>query len=68
MGAFNEWVAGSFLQAPERRTVATVARNILYGAAFLIRANILRYQGITLPEDALYLEPLEDRQLKEYLS
>jgi hypothetical protein len=68
MGAFNEWVAGSFLEDPDRRTVATVARNILYGAAFLTRANILRYQGINIPEDALHTEPLEDTQIKEYLS
>jgi hypothetical protein len=68
MGAFNEWVAGSFLETPGRRTVATVARNILYGAAFLTRANILRYQGISIPEDALHTEPLEDTQIKEYLS
>lgn len=68
MGAFNEWVAGSFLEDPDRRTVATVARNILYGAAFLTHANILRYQGINIPEDALHTEPLEDTQIKEYLS
>jgi PfaD family protein len=68
MGAFNEWVAGSFLQAPERRTVACVARNILFGAASLTHANILRYQGISLPQDTLHTEPLEDRQIKEYLS
>ena len=68
MGAFNEWVAGSFLETPERRTVACVARNILYGAAFLTRSNILRYQGIHIPEEALHIAPLEDRQIKEYLS
>lgn len=68
MGAFNEWVAGSFLESPARRTVSTVARNILFGAALLTRASILRYQGINLPEDALHTEPLEDIQLKEYLS
>jgi trans-AT polyketide synthase/acyltransferase/oxidoreductase domain-containing protein len=68
MGAFNEWVAGSFLESPERRTVATVARNILYGAALLTRANILRYQGIDLPENALNIGPLEDTQIKEHLS
>ena len=49
MGAFNEWVAGSFLEAPEQRRVATVARNILFGAAVLARANMLRYQGIPSP-------------------
>jgi PfaD family protein len=68
MGAFNEWVAGSFLQVSEQRTVACVARNILFGAASLTHANILRYQGISLPQEALYTEPLEDRQIKEYLS
>jgi len=68
MGAFNEWVAGSFLEAPARRTVSIVARNILFGAALLTRANILRYQGISLPGDALQTEPLEDTQIKEYLS
>jgi len=68
MGAFNEWVAGSFLQAPEQRRVACVARNILFGAALLTRTNILRYQGLSLPEEALQIAPLEDRQIKEYLS
>lgn len=68
MGAFNEWVAGSFLESPERRTVATVAFNILYGAAYLARAGILRYQGIDIPADALQISPLEDTQIKEYLS
>ena len=68
MGAFNEWTAGSFLEAPERRTVAAVARNILFGAALLTRANILRYQGTGIPEEALHTEPLEDTQIKEYLS
>jgi PfaD family protein len=68
MGAFNEWAAGSFLEVPARRTVATVARNIIFGAALLTRANILRYQGISIPEDALHTGPLEDTQIKEYLS
>lgn len=68
MGAFNEWAAGSFLENPARRTVATVARNILFGAAFLTRASILRYQGISLPEAALHTEPLEDILIKGYIS
>lgn len=68
MGAFNEWVAGSFLEAPARRTVATVALNILLGAALLTRANILRYQGIQLPPEVMQTAPFEDIQIKEYLS
>jgi PfaD family protein len=67
MGAFNEWAAGSFLAAPEQRRVATVARNLLFGAALLTRANILRYQDIKLPVD-FCIEPLEDTHIKEYLA
>ncbi len=67
MGAFNEWAAGSFLAASEQRRVATVARNLLFGAALLTRANILRYQEIKLPAD-FRIEPLEDIQIKEYLA
>lgn len=66
MGAFNEWAAGSFLETPEQRKVATVARNILYGAALQTRANILRYQNVRLPAD-FRIEPLEDRQIQEYI-
>lgn len=68
MGAFNEWAAGSFLEAPDRRTVATVALNILFGATSLTHANILRYQGINLPPEAMHTAPLEYTLIKEYLS
>ncbi|NTV48031.1 MAG: PfaD family polyunsaturated fatty acid/polyketide biosynthesis protein [Geobacteraceae bacterium] len=68
MGAFNEWVSGSFLEGPARRAVSIVALNILLGAAMLTRANILRYQGIQLPLEALNVKPLEYTQIKEYLS
>lgn len=67
MGAFNEWAVGSFLEAPEQRRVATVARNILFGAAVLARANMLRYQNIQLPAD-FTVKPLEDTQIKEYFA
>ena len=67
MGAFNEWASGSFLASPEQRRVATVARNLLFGAALLTRANILRYQNIQLPAD-FRIEPLEDIHIKEYLA
>ena len=67
MGAFNEWTAGSFLEAPANRTVVTVALNILFGAAVLTRANFLRCQGIPIPPEALRMEPLELAQIKEYL-
>jgi PfaD family protein len=45
MGAFNEWVRGSFLEQPANRRAACVARNILEGAAVISRANLLRFTG-----------------------
>lgn len=68
MGAFNEWSSGSFLEAPAQRKISTVALNILFGAAILSRASILRFQNVQLPAAALAAEPLEDHQIKEYLA
>ena len=45
MGAFNEWVKGSPLEAPANRRAACVARNILEGAAVISRANLQRFTG-----------------------
>jgi hypothetical protein len=67
MGAFNEWTRGGFLEKPDNRTVATVARNILYGAAILTRAHFLRCQGVALPADALRIDPLTPDQLDREL-
>ncbi len=67
MGAFNEWVAGTFLESADQRHVATVARNIIYGAAVLTRSNFLRYQNISLPTN-FKIKPLEDIHIKEYLA
>jgi PfaD family protein len=68
MGAFNEWAQGSFLQAPENRRVAVVARNILYGAAVLTRAHFLRCQGVALDPEAVRIEPLTPDQLDRELN
>lgn len=57
MGAFNQWVAGSFLAHPENRTVAQVARNLLEGAAALIRAHHLRCQGVPVPASGFQFLP-----------
>lgn len=67
MGAFNEWTAGSFLEDPARRTVATVAFNLLFGAAVLVRTASLRRHGVYLPREVLRAEPLPIEQIKEYL-
>lgn len=67
MGAFNEWTRGSFLEQPQNRRVVSVALNILYGAAVLTRANILRCQGVPLPGTLLRVAPLEPEQLQKLL-
>ncbi len=50
LGAFNEWVRGSFLEKPENRKTVTVAMNLLLGAAVQTRFHWLRSQGAALPE------------------
>jgi len=67
MGAFNEWVKGSFLERPENRRVVTVALNILYGAAVLTRASYVRSQGVRLPPGCPPLAPLEPMELERRL-
>jgi trans-AT polyketide synthase, acyltransferase and oxidoreductase domains len=49
MGAFNDWARKSYLEAPENRRVADVAKQLLYGAALLLREQSLRAQGVSMP-------------------
>ena len=62
MGAFNEWTKGTFLAQPQHRRVATVAYNLLHGAAVMQRVNSLRSQGFPVPSDAARIVP---RQVNE---
>ncbi len=57
MGAFNEWTKGTFLESPENRRVATIGLNIMYGAAVVTRAAMLRSQGANLPIGVPHLRP-----------
>jgi hypothetical protein len=68
MAAFNDWVRGSFLERPEERRVATVALNILYGAAVLTRARILAAQGIPLPSGLPSVAPLTASEIENRCS
>jgi trans-AT polyketide synthase/acyltransferase/oxidoreductase domain-containing protein len=67
MGAFNEWTKGSFLEQPQNRRVVTVAFNILYGAAVLLRIQTLRSQGLPLPPEWARVTPLELESLKAWM-
>jgi trans-AT polyketide synthase/acyltransferase/oxidoreductase domain-containing protein len=64
MGAFNEWVRGSFLEAPENRKTVTVAMNLLYGAAVMARINSLKSQGIQPPSTMGWLAPLPEPRIQ----
>lgn len=68
MGAFNEWVKGTFLERREERRVVTLALNILAGAAFLARANALRQQGVRLSPDVERFSPLPLADLDSILA
>ena len=50
MGAFNDWVRGSYLEDPGNRRVADVSAQLMTGTAYLLRERMLEAQGITLPE------------------
>ena len=65
MAAFNEWVRGTFLEQPEERRVALVARNILYQSAVLTRARLAASQGINIPTGVPDLGPLSPAEIDE---
>ncbi len=68
MGAFNEWVRGSFLEKPENRKTATVAMNLLFGAALATRVTWLRCQGVALPPGTGNFSPMTDDSISRLLS
>jgi len=68
MAAFNEWVKDSFLAHLDQRKVVTVALNLLYGAAVIMRINNLRSQGIMFSPHLLRVAPMEQEQIEKYLS
>jgi len=59
MGAFNQWVKGTFLEKWENRKLVTVSMNLLLGAAVATRVNWLRHQGIEIPPGTGKFYPLE---------
>jgi len=67
MGAFNQWVKGSFLERPENRITVTVAMNLLYGAAVATRVNWLKHQGAVLPAGTDHFSPLPIETIQEFL-
>jgi PfaD family protein len=54
MGAFNDWVRGSYLEQPGDRRIADIAHHIMSGAAHCYRLGLERLQAATAPEEAKY--------------
>ncbi|MBI3557184.1 MAG: PfaD family polyunsaturated fatty acid/polyketide biosynthesis protein [Deltaproteobacteria bacterium] len=67
MGAFNEWVKGSFLEPARARAVVPVALNIMYGAAVLARIATLRAQDGSGTQTCR-VPPVELNQLHERMN
>jgi PfaD family protein len=67
MGAFNEWAKGGVLETPAARTVAAVAKNLLFGACVHLRREALRQQGIDLPDDWFPLKAKNESELDAIL-
>lgn len=57
MGAFNDWVKGTYLEKAENRRVADVAEHIMSGVAYLYRVQALAVQGVELPEELREYRP-----------
>ncbi|GAA2513946.1 PfaD family polyunsaturated fatty acid/polyketide biosynthesis protein [Streptomyces gobitricini] len=57
MGAFNHWVAGSFLADTRARSVAQIGLNLLEGATVVTRAQQLRAAGLPVPASAFAFTP-----------
>jgi hypothetical protein len=49
MGACNDWVRGSYLEAPENRGVVDVAHHLMRGTAHAYRVQSLKLQGLQMP-------------------
>src|SRR5690606_4708231 len=63
MGAFNDWVRGSFLEAWSERRAVPVMHNLLAGAAYLTRLSALRAQGLELPAELARFAPRDEDAL-----
>ncbi|SMC80119.1 PfaD family protein [Desulfocicer vacuolatum DSM 3385] len=68
MGAFNQWVKGSFLENPEQRHVVDLALNLLFGACVCTRAAWLKTQTGDIPVDASGFIPMDRATLLQFSS
>ena len=51
MGAFNEWVLGTYLEDYRNRHVTDVAWQLLTGCVYHYRVQSLKLQGVSFPSE-----------------
>ncbi len=61
MGAFNQWVRGTFMASHQHRFAAEIAMNLLFGACVCTRTAFLNTQGIATTGPAF--SPMKMKQL-----
>lgn len=64
MGAFNDWVRGSYLAEPKNRSVVDIAHHIMTGSAYLYRLQNLKLQGILMPAEYWNYRPQINNESK----
>jgi len=57
MGAFNDWVKGSYLSESGNRHAVDVALHLLHGAAYLTRVRELVNLGVEIPPELAAYRP-----------
>jgi trans-AT polyketide synthase, acyltransferase and oxidoreductase domains len=60
MGAFNDWVRGTYLETAQNRSVADVSIQLLRGAAYLNRVRMLESFGIKFSNELLDYRPQKE--------
>ncbi len=68
MGAFNQWVKGSFMASPENRKTAEVALNLLFWACVCTRISFLRIQGIRPDPGPDFIKPIPGQEILSFLN
>ncbi len=67
MGAFNEWARGTWMEKAANRQAAQVAMNLLHGAAYQLRVQTLRSQGVQIPVGLTQCPPLTAEELQKVI-
>ncbi len=67
MGAFNQWVRGSFLDDPEQRRIQIMLTNVLWGAAVIKRLSNLQAGLPAMLQPVRDIRPQSPESLQKYL-